>query len=60
MSGQHWAMILTGTTVAAFGLIQAELREEPGSPLWAFFVPAGFILALAGVLVAAVPGFFTG
>jgi len=60
MNGLHWAMILSGAAVAAFGLIQAELRQKPGSPLWALLVPAGIVLALAGVLVAAVPDFFAG
>lgn len=58
MNGLPWLMILSGTAATVAGLVQAELREEPGSPLWALLIPAGFVLALTGVLVAAVPGFF--
>ena len=54
------AMIVVGTVAVAWGLPAAHRLRRPFDILAAVAVLAGVVVALLGVLLVAVPGFFNG
>ncbi len=56
----HLAMIVVGIGAVAWGLPAAHRLQKPWDIAAALVVLAGVVLALLGVLLATVPGFFKG
>lgn len=56
----YLAMVIVGVAMAAWGLPAAHRLQGPWDILAAVSVLAGVVVALLGVLLLAVPGFFEG
>lgn len=60
MTMLYIAMIVAGTAAVAWGLPAAHRLRSPFDILAAAAVLAGVVVALVGVLLTVVPGFFNG